>query len=352
MEKEEKWLLNLVKKFRRILYKEEYSEYKEFFRAFSGDVTYVSLQLVGYYYANDLDSYELRIYKNFYGDNVEVKREITLKSTLNISNRDEKARIEWENDAIKHHSYMEPTDINEAGNVIDWDFLYPLEIISLPKYFLKLNVVDFVKQIIDKEILWRLKNFKDGILPKKSLNRLSLIDNKTLEEIIEFLEADWTTLTDDKKIPFFDKIFYYLGFETIPLEKIRNYKKFNFLNRTAHPEIIAYDLNSNFILLVEELKKLEKKYLYKKDVINTIIEKFHSFLPYINRNINFIIIVNQPVTIDLEDYKFKHRIIEKEEFTGELLNVFKLDLLTTNFDDSWENSSKVEKCINFIKSTS
>ena len=194
----------------------------------------------------------------------------------------------------------------------DWDYFYPLQAIFLPKNYLELNVTEFVKKIIDKEILWRLKNLKKRIHVKKSLNRLSLIDKKTLEDIIEFLNADWTTLTDDEKIPFFDKIFYYLGFETIPLELIRNYDKFNFLNNISHPEIIAYDLNSNFILLMEELKNLKAEYLYKKDAINTIIEKFHSFFPSINRKINYTIIVNQAVTIDLGDYKFKHRIIKKK----------------------------------------
>lgn len=247
---------------------------------------------------------------------------------------------------------MVPIEIDEAGNVIDFDFFYPLQIISLAKDFLKLNLTNVVKENIEKEILWSLRNLKRRINIRKSKNRLSLIDKKTLNDIITFLNADWTKMTDDQKVPYFDKIFFYLGFETIPLEIIKDYDKFNFLNNISHPEIIVYDLNSNFILLLEELKKIERKYLYKKDVINTIIEKFHSFLPTINRNINYTIIVNQPVTIDLDDYKFKHRIIEKNDFTNELLKVFKQDILKIKFSESRKISLNIEECINYIKSNS
>ena len=352
MDKEEKWLLNLSKEFRRVLDKEEYRGYKESFRAFSEDVTYVSLKLVKYYYDDVLESYELRLYKDYYGDTVEMGGLINLKSTLTASNRTERNFIEWENSEKIRSSYAEPIEIDAVGNVIDWDYFYPIQTISLPKNFLELNVTEFVKRIIDEEILSRLKNLKERIQVKKSFNRLSLIDKKTLEDIVTFLNEDWTTLTDDKKIPFFDKIFYYLGFETIPLELIKNYDKFNFLNNISHPEIIAYDLNSNFILLMEELNKLEAKHLYKKDVINSIIEKFHTFLPSINRKINYTIIVNQAVTISLEDYKFKHRIILKDDFVSEMLNVFKLDILNTKFSESREFFTNVEDCINFIKSKS
>ena len=129
MDKVEKWLLDLIKEFRKILDKEEYSEYKESFRAFSGDVTYVYLQLAEYYYDDVLDSCEIRIYKDNYGDNVELDYKIKLKSTSNITDLLEKAKIKWKNDAIKDNSYMVPTEIDESGKVIDFDFLYPLQII-------------------------------------------------------------------------------------------------------------------------------------------------------------------------------------------------------------------------------
>lgn len=351
MDKIEKWLLDLVKEFRKILDKEEFSEYRESFRAFSRDVTYVYIQLAEYYYDDVLESYEIRIYKDNYGDNVELGFKIKLKST-SVTDLNEKARIDWLNDATINNSYMVPIEIDEAGNVIDFDFFYPLQIISLPKDFLKLNLTNVVKENIEKEILWSLRNLKKRINVRKSKNRLSLIDKKTLNDIITFLNADWTKMTDDQKVPYFDKIFFYLGFETIPLEIIKNYEKFNFLNNISHPEIIVYDLNSNFILLLEELKKIERKYLYKKDVINTIIEKFHSFLPTINRNINYTIIVNQPVTIDLDDYKFKHRILEKNDFTNELLKVFKQEILKIKFSENREISSNIRECINYIKSNS
>ena len=45
----------------------------------------------------------------------------------------------------------------------------------------------------------------------------------------------------------------------------------------SQPATFMRFLNSNFILLIEELNKLEAIHLYKKDVINTMIEKFHSF---------------------------------------------------------------------------
>jgi len=342
------WLLLFAQEFRRTLNSKDYKDYSEFFRAFSGDINYVNLDLIEIYYDGTLDSYELRIDKGLYGDNVRV-RNIKLKSHTGTKDQKERWIIDMENEAKIQNSYGEPIEFNEEGRVIDFDYFYPLQTISLPPKFHELKISAFVKKEIDKKIVSQLKVLKNRILKYKSLNRLSLISENSLKEITDFFTQDWTSMSDVDKIPIFDKIFFYLGFETIPIELLLNQEKYRDLNSKSHPELILYDLNSNFILLFEELTKLTKEYLYKKDTIKAIIDYFHYFFRRYNRRIDFLYVVSEKVSIDLEHYNLKYRVILKNDLIEKLSKIFKEDILTNEIRTDKQYLKDFDEVLDFLK---
>ncbi|KKN45206.1 hypothetical protein LCGC14_0685330 [marine sediment metagenome] len=163
------------------------------------------------------------------------------------------------------------------------------------------------------------------------MNRLSIISQDEIQDILDFLNKDWTSVNEKEKARFLEKILYYLGFEVLPLELMLSNDKYNELNHLSHPEIIVYDLNSNSILLIEELAKFTKEYLYKKDIITSIVRLFDRFFPVENRKIGYIFILNSEVSIDLEHYGFKERIILKDEFTDKMIKIFDLNELKKEY---------------------
>lgn len=344
------WLLLFAQKFRKILDSKEYYSYIEFFRAFSGNVNYITLDLIGIHYDEELHSNELRIHKGLYGDNVRV-RDLKLKSTIGITDYTEREMVEMNNEGKIQNSYVEPTGFDEEGRVVDYDFFYPLQVITLPPNFQDLDITTLVKKEIDKEILFQLNELKNKILQHKSLNRLSLISEDSLNNITDFFSQDWTSMDDSDKIPIFDKIFYYLGFETIPIELLLNHEKYRELNSKSHPELILYDLNSNFILLFEELTKLKREYLYKKDTIKAIIDYFHYFFRRYNRFIDFLYVVTEEISIDLDHYDLKYRVISKDDLIEQLSKIFKADILTNEIRTDRQYIKDLEGVLNFLKNT-
>ena len=342
------WLLLFAQEFRKILNSKEYKDYIEFFRAFSGDINYITLDLIKIYYNGTIHSYELRIHKGLYGDNIRI-RNIRLKSSIGITDHNDRLSIEMENEAKIQDSYGEPTEFDEEGRVIDFDYFYPLQTISLPLNFQDLEISAFVKKEIDDKILFQLNELKNMILLHKCLNRLSLISEDSLEKITDFFTQDWTSMSDIDKIPIFDKIFFYLGFETIPIELLLNQEKYRDLNSKSHPELILYDLNSNFILLFEELTKLTKEYLYKKDTIKAIIDYFHYFFRKYNRRIDFLYVVSEEVSIDVEHYNLEYRVISKDDLVEKLSKVFKEDILTVEIRKDKRYIKDLEEVLNFFK---
>ncbi len=342
------WLLLLAQEFRKILDSNEYRDYNEFFKAFSSDINYVTLDLISICYNNTLDSYELRIHKGLYGDNVRISS-LNLKTTNGITDPTEREFIEIENDGIIQGSYLEPIDFDEKRKQVDFDFLYPLQTLILPLNFQDLKVTPFVKKEIDNEILLQLKELKNKILQHKSLNRLSLISEDSLKLITDFFTQDWTGMDDNDKTPIFNKIFYYLGFETIPIELLLNHEKYRDLNSKSHPELILYDLNSNFILLFEELTKLTKEYLYKKDTIKAVIDYFHYFFRRYNRLIDFLYVVNKEVSIDLDYYDLEYRVILKDDLIEKLSKIFKEDILTNEIRTDRGYIKDLEGVLDFLK---
>jgi len=112
--------------------------------------------------------------------------------------------------------------------------------------------------------------------------------------------------------------------------------------------MIIYDTNSNYIVLIEELTKLEKESLYKINITRSVIKKFSSFFPKSNRKISYLIIVNRRITIDLDHYNFKERFILKEELSDKLKEIFNPDFLQEDLFH-YTNRKKIGEIIDFLK---
>lgn len=345
MEKKE-WIFNMVEEFRRQI-KNEHSQYAEFFHVFSDKVPYVSLSLWNVEYDNVLKEFELRVYKTSFRDRFDGDNILHYKTTSGVPT-EEGLFIEHENHQYWEGTLWEEVDYDETIQQSIMGILYPEEIIMLPLDFLKNNIKEFVKRVIESTILNKLKNLQNQVILNKSLNRLSLLNQGEITNIRSFLDNDWTKLNDKIKTKMLVKIFSSLGFETIPIELLLHNPKYSEFNNKAHPEMIIYDINSNNIVLIEELTKLVRESLFKLDITRSVIKKFNSFFPKSNRKISYLIIVNKPITIDLDHYNFKERVILKEDLSDKLKEIFNPNFLQKNLFN-FSNEGKIEKIIDFFK---
>lgn len=347
MDEIEEWLNKFIEEFRRTLDKKQYKEYKEFIPAFTSDNPYLLLELWEELYDGNLGGYELRIYPNEYCDKIQSGYHLEYVSTIGVDDPKEQMLIKSQNHNIWQGTLFKSIGYDEEEN-IESNISYPMYTIKLPLEFYNKDISEFVSKEIDRVVLQKLKESKYDTIIQKSLNRLSVISDTELDDIRNFLDDDWTQLKDSQKVPILNKIFYYLGFETIPIELLLQHKKYVEFNNKSHPELIAYDINSNYILMIEELSKLEAINLYKKDPINAILKKFNSFFPKENRIINYTFIINEEPTIDLDHYDVKERIILKEDFINELKKIFKPDINDKNLFD-FLFGVELERCINFVR---
>lgn len=335
------WLNKFKKEFRRLLDTEQYEDHKEIFNGFSNQIPYIELELLSVYYSDALNSYELRIHENNYGDSI-TQHSLVYKDPSLEEKEIDRLEIQQENWYKEQASYLMETSPN------DYEIVYPLHTFRLPLNFYERDVRDFIKSTIDSTILKKLIEHTKDILHKKCLNRLSLISNDEIKEIIAFLDDDWTCVDEKLKTEMFAKIFYYLGFEIIPLELLLSHDKFKKLNSLSHPELIAYDLSSNIILLIEELAKLTKEYLYKKDTVNSIINMFSRFFLMENRKVKYILIVNSEVKIDKEHYNLKEKIILKEDFVDKMKLIFNKKELKVILHENRNIQKIIKELIDFL----
>jgi len=294
-------------------------------------------------YDDELRDYELRIHDTNYSDRIEYSHSLNYGDIHKADTEDE--RLDMEND-----NYIEyDTSFFEQTSEDDYEQIYPIHTFQLPLEFYEKEVQSFVKNIIRAKILKKLSESRANSLYRKSMNRLSIISQDEIQEVLDFLNIDWTSVDEKEKARFLDKILYYLGFEVLPLELMLNNDKYKELNHLSHPRIIAYDLNSNLILLIEELAKITREYLYKKDTIKSIVRLFDRFFPVENRKIRYIFIVNSGVSIDLEHYGFKEQIILKDEFTDKMIRIFDLNELKKDIFKNRRFKKILRKSIEFLK---
>ena len=339
------WLDEFKTEYRKII-NTKFSEYKEFFPAFSGNIPYLRLEIWKIYHGDHLKDIELRVYEEEYSDKILEINELKLKDLDMIQDIGEKESAYLWNDGSYQVSFFHPIGVDNHGKEII-DTIYPIQTIFLQENFQDSSPSDLVFKDINSSILSKLRRNINNSLFNKCRNRLSLITEEDLGKIIEFLDKDWTKLNDKEKAHNFNKIFYYLGFETIPIELLLSNKKYNELNNISHPEIIVYDLNSNYILLIEELNELSKEYLYKVNIQAAIIKFFNKFFPKYNRIADYLIITNKQVSIDLDKYSFKDRLVHKNKFVTNLKNVFNPDLLEENTFGT-DYRKKIKLCLNFV----
>ena len=341
-----------MRKFREILDTEEYREYREFFPAFC-QTPYLSIKLHELFdkqgkHINNL----VYLYSSDYGDQVEIVKEkvsfwLDLLEGISYGLKTLTDYIAKGGDLTNIQELQKYTEYNQKF-LADFSLKGFRNRIVLPLDFLEKDVSDFIKKLIDEKILSKLKVLTHDQLYRKALNRISLLKSNEIIDIMGFLDSDWSELEDSIKCEKFVRIFYALGFEVIPIENLLDHRNFKDLNNMSHPELIIYDLNSNYILLFEELTKFDKEYLYKKDAVNNIVSRFDNYFYIENRKIDYLIIASE-VTIDLEHYNYQYRVILKDSFTGLLKKVFNEELKQIDFLNDLQIRFRIIQLINSLK---
>lgn len=240
MKDKKEWLLLFVRKFREILYSDEYREYREFFPAFC-NTPYLSIELLEVYYKKgEHDGNIISFYSSEYGDQVKIIEQ--KKSFWGSFFKGVTYGLEFLTDYISKsgdltniqafRKYYEDTQ-NFLTNFSLKEFRNSIE---LPLNFLEQDVTNFIKKLIDKEILSKLKILTYNHLYEKAIFRISLLKIDEINEIIEFLDSDWSKIKESTKCEKFTKIFYVLGFEVIPIENLLDHRNFKDLNNLSHPK--------------------------------------------------------------------------------------------------------------------
>lgn len=353
MTDKKEWLLLFVRKFREILDSDGYREYREFFPAFC-NTPYLSIELLEVYDKEGKhDGNIISFYSSEYGDQVKIVEQE--KSFWGSFFKGVTYGLEYLTDYISKSGDL--TNIQAFRKYYEFTQNYSTNFslkefrnsIDLPLNFLEQDVTNFIKKLIDKEILSKLKILTNNHLYEKAIFRISLLKVDEINEIIEFLDSEWSEIEESTKCEKFTKIFYVLGFEVIPIENLLSHRNFKDLNNLSHPELIAYDPNSNYILLFEELAKFDKKYLYKKDAVQKIIVRFNNLFYIENRKIDYLIITSEEISIDLNHYDYKYRVILKKTFTDLLKQVFNKELNQINIPENFQIRYNVIRLINSIK---
>jgi hypothetical protein len=353
MTDKKEWLLLFVRKFREILDSDGYREYREFFPAFC-NTPYLSIELLEVHdKEGEHDGNIISFYSSEYGDQVKIVEQE--KSFWGSFFKGVTYGLEYLTDYISKSGDL--TNIQAFRKYYEFNQNYSTNFslkefrnsIDLPLNFLEQDVTNFIKKLIDKEILSKLKILTNNHLYEKAIFRISLLKVDEINEIIEFLDSEWSEIEESTKCEKFTKIFYVLGFEVIPIENLLSHRNFKDLNNLSHPELIAYDPNSNYILLFEELAKFDKKYLYKKDAVQKIIVRFNNLFYIENRKIDYLIITSEEISIDLNHYDYKYRVILKKTFTDLLKQVFNKELNQINIPENFQIRYNVIRLINSIK---
>ena len=352
MEDKKKWLFLFLRKFREILDTEGYREYREFFPAFC-KTPYLSIKL---HELSDKQGKHTRnliyLYSSDYGDQVEIVKQkvsfwVDLLEGISYGLKSLTDYIAKGGDLTNIQDFQKYYKFNQKF-LAEFSLKEFRNSIVLPLDFIEKDVTEFIKRLIDKEILSKLKILTHDHLYHNAINRISLLKSNEIIDIMDFLDSDWSELEDSIKCEKFARIFYALGFEVIPIENLLDHRNFKDLNNISHPELIIYDLNSNYILLFEELTKFDKEYLYKKDAVNNIVSRFDNYFYIENRKIDYLIIASE-VTIDLKHYNYQYRVILKDSFTGLLKKVFNEELKQIDFLNDLQIRFRIIQLINSLK---
>jgi len=340
MKDKKDWLLLFVRKFREILDIKEYREYREFFPAFC-NYTYLSIELQEFFDKQGNHTKNiLYLFSSEYGDQVEIvqRKDSFWMDFFNI----------FINSLNDFTEYLEKTKDIGMKNILTFQNFNNNKLNSSIHFSLQ-DLRNFIKTLIDKEILTKLKILTHNHLYQKALNRISLLKFEEINEIIEFLDSDWSETKDSIKCEKFARIFYTLGFEVIPIENLLSHRNFKDLNHLSHPELIIYDLNSNYILLFEELTIFKREYLYKKDTVQNIVARFNNYFYMENRKIDYLIIAGKEISIDLNHYNYQYRAILKDSFIKMFHKVFNEELTQIDILENFQIRIKIIELIESLK---
>lgn len=248
-------------------------EHAELFPDFNINSPYIRLQ--EWNIEDGDDTYvQIRIFSEKYSDIIELDNYYNF---IYASDPDPQWDGRWINQQEYEYTYIV---VDEELEVIE--SFYPISEIRLPTNYLEENPSLLSKTYIERQITSYTNQIYKNTQLRTAINRLSAIWPDQLANIINFLDpsCNWKMLGDRKKSEMFHLIFFYLGFEIISLEILIHHPKFSrLLGSKPHPDLIVYSLTRNEIYIIEELHKLDTKFLYKKDTMNFIIELFADFFP-------------------------------------------------------------------------
>lgn len=292
------------------------------------------------------------------------------QNILKISEISSFLKYKWDHPFFKKflsdYTYLidileERGDIHQIGIILDnFNFIYAeadyiqKRIIDKIELYVRMQDYDIINKVyVNLGELIRSKIKTIGLSLRLSLNRLSTIVENELNDIIDFLDADWRKIKsgvngDNKLNEKFKLLFYYLGFEVIPLELLKKLEKYNSLTTLVHPDVILYNFDSDLIILIEEETKLKTTRLYKKDVIQVILELFRNLFPKGYNNVIFQYLTGS-VSSAIDQLDEPPKIILKNKFIELLKKIFNPDILSKNIFEDDDFKDNLKKIIDILK---
>ena len=300
-----------------------------------------------------------------------IKENLTLgQNILKISELSSFLQYKWDHPFFKKFLFdythlidilEERGDIHQIGIILgNFNFIYAeadfiqKRIIDKIEIYVRMQdygIINKVYEHLRGSIRHKVKTI--GLSLRRSLNRLSTIVENELNDIIDFLDADWRMIKsgvngDNKLNEKFKLLFYYLGFEVILLELLKNLEKYKPLTTLVHPDVILYNFDSDLIILIEEETKLKTTSLYKKDVIQANLELFRNLFPKGYNNVIFQYLTGS-VSSAIDQLDKPPKIILKNKFIELLKKIFNPDILSKNIFEDDDLRDNLKKIIDILK---
>jgi hypothetical protein len=358
------WLEPFIGNFRAIL-DNNYKEYREFF-------SYLFPYVICKFFKIEQDNISKTL---IYLSKSNSSRDLVTPHLINFNDirDDPSSTIDRMNDddferILTSKGFLGDVDTNSP------DKRYDIRI-TLPSNFLKIKPKLIIENEIKRVIFRKFNESRVNNLIRKSVNRLSLITEEDINKISDFLgllELSSNVRFEEQEMKelanvnneIFEKIFFYLGFEVIPLELLKR-KKILESRNILYPNLIIYDLDSNYIILLEEqlgfTKKEEREIKHKVYATRETLGKFRTFFPKENRKVNFVYI-GPKISIEqmymdkhMKEHMGEYIWVSSDDFIKHSRNIFNKNIILNKdifkkpLFENFDFKDSLQNCIQLIK---
>jgi hypothetical protein len=179
-----------------------------------------------------------------------------------------------------------------------------------------------------------------------------MINKEDLNKIKAFIKENWKNIKkkggrDKELCKKLALLFFFLGFEVIPVEVIKDNEKFKSLEQIPHPDIILYDFSLDTIIFIEEESNLDKHQVYKGASIKKVQEIFPPLFQN-NEKILFQYLAKK-ISSRIKNLDKPLNVIPQSKFVKLLSKIFKDSILEKNILEDNDLRNNLGHCIDIIK---